>query len=91
MSVAIASYMLHYMQAFYLTIVLSLSVTCTVTVVVGNSTGAPTAACSTITPGHGGSTTTDPVPYNVNISSLDGGYIPGQSYTSEQDNIAVLC
>ena len=83
--------MLHYIQAFYLTIVLSLSVTCTVTVVVGHSTGAPTSACTTITPSHGNSTATSLFPYIVNISSLDGGYIPGQNYTSEQDNVVMLC
>ena len=48
-----------------------------VTAVVGRSSGAPTAACSNITPGHGASTATGSVPYSVNISSLDGGYIPG--------------
>ena len=54
-----------------------------VTAVMGYSSGAPDAACSTITPGHGTSQATDPVPFNVDISSLDGGYIPGQTYTSE--------
>ena len=54
-----------------------------VTAVVGLPGGAPTSACSTITPSHGGSTATGSVPYSVNISSLDGGYIPGQNYTSE--------
>ena len=63
---------------------LSLSVTCTVNMVAGYSAGAPTTACTTITPNHGGSTATGPVHYSVNISSLDGGYLPGQSYASEQ-------
>ena len=54
-----------------------------VTAVVGYPTGAPTAACTTITPGHGNSTATGPVPYIVNISSLDNGYMPEQNYTSE--------
>ena len=53
------------------------------TAVVGSSSGAPDRACSTITPSHGTSTATGPVPFNVDISSLDGGYIPGQTYTSE--------
>ena len=69
-------------QGFYLTIVLSLSVTCTAAVV-GYPTGVPTSTCSTITPVHGNNTATGSVPYIVNISSLDGGYIPGQNYTSE--------
>ena len=70
------------LQAFYLTIVLLLGVS--VSAVVGLSGGAPTQACTTITPNHsGGSTATGPVPYIVNISSLDNGYVPGQSYTSE--------
>ena len=68
-------------QEFCLTIVLLLTVS--VTAVVGRRTGAPIAACTTITPSHGGSTATGAVPYSVNISSLDGGYMPGQNYTSE--------
>ena len=63
---------------------LSLTITCTVTMVVGYSTGAPTSTCATITPDHIGNTATGPVPYSVNISSLDGGYMPGQNYTSEK-------
>ena len=51
--------------------------------VVGRPEGAPTSACATITPDHGGSMTSDPVPYDVDISSLDDGYVPGQSYPSE--------
>ena len=54
----------------------------TITKVMGFSSGAPQDACSTITPGHGGSSANPPVPFLVNISSLDGGYIPGQTYTS---------
>ena len=53
-----------------------------VTKVMGNSSGAPLAACSTITPGHGGRSADLPVPFLVNISSLDTGYTPGQTYTS---------
>ena len=55
----------------------------TVNTVVGRSTGAPSVACSTITPSHGTSTATGAVPYTVNISSLANGYTPGQSYTSK--------
>lgn len=69
------------LQGFYQSIVLLLAVT--VTGVVGRSNGAPESACATITPNHGPSTATGPVPYNVNISSLASGYMPGQSYTSE--------
>ena len=54
-----------------------------VTVVVGFPTGAPSLACSSMTPGHSSNTATGPVPFNVNISSLDGGYLPGQTYTSD--------
>ena len=51
---------------------------------VGYPSGAPNAACSSITPSHsGGNTATGSVPYKVNISSLTNGYVPGQSYTSE--------
>ena len=51
--------------------------------VLGYSSGADPAACSTITPGHGTSTASGAVPFNVDISSLNGGYTPGQTYTSE--------
>ena len=51
--------------------------------VVGLRTGAPEAACSTITPGHGGRGSKNPLPFTVDISSLDGGYAPGQNYISE--------
>ena len=51
--------------------------------VLGLSSGAPVSACMTITPDHGPSLATGPVPFLVNISSLDGGYIPGQTYTSK--------
>ena len=69
------------LQEFYLTIVLLLGVA--VTAVVGRSMGAPSAACSTITPSHGTSTAAGAVPYTVNISSLADGYMPGQSYTGK--------
>ena len=70
------------LQGFCLTIVLLLGAV--VTVVVGFPTGAPSAACTTITPNHSGTTAaTSAVPYTVNISSLADGYIPGQSYTSK--------
>ena len=51
--------------------------------VVGYRTGAPSSACVTITPGHGGSDATGPVPFTVNISSLDDGYTPGETYISK--------
>ena len=51
--------------------------------IVGNGRGAPEAACSTITPGHGGTGSNNPLPFTVNISSLDSGYAPGQNYISE--------
>ena len=54
-----------------------------VTKVVGLSSGAPDSACSGFTPGHGPSSASGPVPFLVNISSLDGGYSPEQSYTSK--------
>lgn len=54
-----------------------------VTAVMGYGTGAPPAACVTITPDHGTSRAVGPVPYIVNISSLDDGYTPGETYTSE--------
>ena len=60
-----------------------------VTAVVGRSSGAPQAACSTITPGHGFMAQTGPVPFIVNISSLDSGYIPEQTYTSEYRTINI--
>ena len=49
----------------------------------GLSSGAPDSACSGFTPGHGPSSASGPVPFLVNISSLDGGYSPEQSYTSK--------
>ena len=55
-----------------------------ITAVVGNSSGAPDSACSTMTPGHPPSTASGPVPFSVNISSLNHGYRPGQTYTSNQ-------
>ena len=51
--------------------------------VVGYGTGAPSAACFTITPSHGDSTATGPVPFIVNISSLDDGYTGGETYISK--------
>ena len=56
----------------------------TVTAVVGYSTGAPDRACAGVTPLHSGQTPqTISVPFIVNISSLESGYIPEQNYTSE--------
>jgi len=57
-----------------------------VTVVMGFSSGAPSGACSTISPDpsqHGANPSTDPFPYNFNFSSLANGYVPGQSYASK--------
>ena len=72
------------LQGFYLTVVLLLGVP--VTEVMGFSSGAPSGACSTISPDptrHGANPQTSAVPYTVNISSLANGYVPGQSYTSK--------
>ena len=56
----------------------------TVNTVVGRMAGAPTTACSTITPNHSPNAPSgDAVPYTVNISSLADGYIPGETYTSK--------
>ena len=66
-----------------------LTLTVAVTAVMGYSTGAPSDACSSITPGHSSSTATGPVPFSVNISSLDCGYSPGQTYTSDHKFITV--
>ena len=69
------------LQGFYLTIVLLLGIT--VTTIVGRPTGAPATACSTVAPNHTGtSASTDPFAYFLNYSSLNGGYMPGQTYTS---------
>ena len=54
-----------------------------VTSVVGYPTGAPNHACSIMTPLHPPNAASGPVPFNVNISSLDCGYQPGQTYTSD--------
>ena len=57
-----------------------------VTVVMGFSSGAPSGACTTISPDparHGAPPQTVDFPYYVNISSLDNGYVPGQSYPSK--------
>ena len=55
-----------------------------VTAVVGLPSGAPMAACDTITPNHGNNTANaGPVPYTVDISSLDDGYTPGGNYSSK--------
>ena len=45
--------------------------------------GAPQSACIYMIPAHGRSRAIGTVPYIVNISSLDGGYVPGQRYSSE--------
>ena len=51
------------------------------------STGAPAAACDTLTPQHGGSSQSN-TPYVINMDQFsdgDGGfwYTPGQTYTCE--------
>jgi len=69
------------LQEFYLSILLLLAVT--VTAVMGYSSGAPESACDNLIPGHSPSQDTGPVPFIVNISSLNDGYVGGQSYTSE--------
>ena len=51
--------------------------------VVGYGAGAPPSACFTITPDHGDSNATGPVPFIVDISSLDDGYTGGETYTSK--------
>ena len=55
----------------------------TITTVVGHSAGAPNSACAFMMPLHKGNKATTLVPYTVDISSLDNGYVPGQSYSSE--------
>ena len=50
----------------------------------GLPTGAPSAACSTITPDHFFSAATSPVPFTVDLSSIPHRhYVPGQSYNSK--------
>ena len=54
------------------------------------SSGAPSQACSTLTPGHGGLSQSSPSPYNLDLSIFnlysDGNYyyIPGQTYQCKQ-------
>ena len=50
----------------------------------GRSTGAPAGACSTITPGHGGSSGTLPGGYYLYSDLIDSGgaYTSGTVYTS---------
>ena len=55
----------------------------TITTVVGNSGGAPGVVCAIMMPFHKESKATTPVPYTVDISSLDDGYVPGQNYSSK--------
>ena len=51
----------------------------------GLPSGAPQAACSTITPNHpGASPSTSAVPFTVDLSSIPSrGYIPGQTHNSK--------
>ena len=56
-----------------------------ITTVVGYSSGPPNFACILMTPLHPLSTATGPVPFTFNISSLDSGYLPGQTYTSDYE------
>ena len=57
------------------------------------STGAPTMACSTLTPNHGGASS-QPLPggYFIHSSLIDsgGGYTSGMAYTRESD-ILTIC
>jgi len=58
----------------------------TVAAVMGYPSGAPESACGDLVPaGHTSpaNSATGDVPFIVNTSSLDGGYVGGQSYTSE--------
>ena len=71
------------LQGFNSNILLVLVVTATT--VLGLPMGAPEQACSTITPvGHTAvnNMATGSVPFNVDISSINSSYIPGQTYTS---------
>ena len=60
----------------------------TATTVLGYPLGAPEPACVDIFPiGHNTTVenmATGPVPFTVDISSLNNGYTPGQSYRSKQ-------
>ena len=51
----------------------------------GRPTGAPSGACSTITPGHGGSSQTIPGGFFIYSDLVDAGgsYNASQEYTSE--------
>ena len=53
----------------------------------GRPEGAPFAACeggTNIVPGHGGSSSTDPLPYSVNLSGFPSLiYTPGQMHNSK--------
>ena len=60
-----------------------------ITAVMGYSSGPPDSACSTMTPLHPPSTASGPVPFSVNISSLNHGYLPGTTYTSDQEFIVM--
>ena len=69
------------LQGFWLSVVLTLSLS--LNAVLGRRLGAPIDACGNITPQHGGASSTDPLPYTVNISNIGDYYIPGRTYTSE--------
>ena len=60
-----------------------LTLAVTITAVVGYPSGAPDFACSSMTPLHTSNTASGPVPFSVNISSLNHGYQPGQTYISD--------
>ena len=73
------------LQGFCLNVVLALVLT--TSAVLGRPNGAPMEACANIYPvGHmtGNNTANDTVPFNVDISSLNNGYVAGQSYDSKQ-------
>ena len=58
----------------------------------GRPNGAPSGACSTITPGHGGSSQTIPGGFFIYSDLVDGGggYTASQSYTSKLDYFIII-
>ena len=65
---------------FYITALLVI----TIPIVNGFPDGAPEAACNDLLPQHGGSPSTDPLPFVVNTSEfVNQTYIPNQLYASK--------